>query len=175
MKLLKVLIVALLVTVGVQSATAQKLTVGVVDLQTIVKELPQAQEVDKAIKEMAKRYQDSLMSMQTDLETRFKDYQKQKAMMTPDQQQQTEQELQALNQQILQFQQMKFGQNGEVQQTQMKMLEPLRAKIKDAIDDVAKAEGLTLILDKSTETVLFSDDKFDITFKILDTLKRGKK
>ena len=113
--------------------------------------------------------------MQADLEARFKDYQKQKAMMPADQQQQTEQELQALNQQILQFQQMKFGQNGEVQQTQMKMLEPLRAKIKDAIDDVTKAENLTLILDKSTETVLFADDKFDITFKVLDTLKRGKK
>lgn len=93
--------------------------------------------------------------------------------MTQDQQLATEQELQALNQQVMQFQQTKFGQQGELAMKRLELLQPLRNKIKEAIDKVAAAEKLTIVLDSSTESVLFADDKLDITFKVLDMLKRG--
>lgn len=154
---------------------AQTLKVGVANLQMIVEQLPDAKKIDTQIKEIATKYQDSLLKMQGDLEAQFKTYQKQKSMMTQDQQLKTEQDLQALNQEVLQFQQQKFGQQGELQMKRLELLQPLRNKIKEAIDKVAAAEKITLVLDSSTESVLFTDDSLDITFKVLDMLKRGSK
>jgi|APTNR8051073442_1049403.scaffolds.fasta_scaffold02402_7 outer membrane protein len=174
MKNLKLLLIVLLFgTFGF--ANAQSMKVGVANLQMVVEQLPDAKKIDTEIKELATKYQDSLLKMQGDLESKFQTYQKQKGMMTQDQQLATEQELQALNQTVLQFQQAKFGQQGELQMKRLELLQPLRNKIKDAIDKVSAAEKLNLVLDSSTESVLFADDALDITFKVLDMLKRGGK
>lgn len=154
---------------------AQTLKVGVANLQMVVEQLPDAKKIDSQIKEIATKYQDSLLKMQGDLESQFKTYQKQKSMMSQDQQLKTEQDLQTLNQEVLQFQQQKFGQQGELQMKRLELLQPLRNKIKEAIDKVATAEKISLVLDSSTESVLYTDDSLDITFKVLDMLKRGNK
>ncbi|MFA7327232.1 MAG: OmpH family outer membrane protein [Candidatus Kapaibacterium sp.] len=174
MKNLKLLLIVLLFgTFGF--ANAQSTKIGVANLQMVVEQLPDAKKIDTEIKEMATKYQDSLLKMQGDLESKFQTYQKQKGMMTQEQQLATEQELQALNQTVLQFQQAKFGQQGELQMKRLELLQPLRNKIKEAIDKVSAAEKLSLVLDSSTESVLFADDALDITFKVLDMLKRGGK
>ena len=174
MKNLKLLLIVLLFgTFGF--ANAQSTKIGVANLQMVVEQLPDAKKIDTEIKEMATKYQDSLLKMQGDLESKFQNYQKQKGMMTQEQQLATEQELQALNQTVLQFQQAKFGQQGELQMKRLELLQPLRNKIKEAIDKVSAAEKLSLVLDSSTESVLFADDALDITFKVLDMLKRGGK
>lgn len=174
MKNLKLLLIVLLFgTFGF--ANAQSTKIGVANLQMVVEQLPDAKKIDTEIKEMATKYQDSLLKMQGDLESKFQTYQKQKGMMTQEQQLATEQELQELNQTVLQFQQAKFGQQGELQMKRLELLQPLRNKIKEAIDKVSAAEKLSLVLDSSTESVLFADDALDITFKVLDMLKRGGK
>jgi outer membrane protein len=174
MKTFKLLLIVLLFgTFGF--ANAQSLKIGVANLQMIVEQLPEAKQIDTQIKEIATKYQDSLLKMQGDLESQFKTYQKQKSMMTQEQQLKTEQDLQALNQAVLQFQQQKFGQQGELQMKRLELLQPLRNKIKEAIDSVAASEKLSLVLDNSTESVLFSENSLDITFKVLDVLKRGSK
>ncbi|PKL79792.1 MAG: hypothetical protein CVV25_06680 [Ignavibacteriae bacterium HGW-Ignavibacteriae-4] len=174
MKNLKLLLIVLLFgTFGFANAQSSK--IGVANLQMVVEQLPDAKKIDTEIKEMATKYQDSLLKMQGDLESKFQTYQKQKGMMTQEQQLATEQELQALNQTVLQFQQAKFGQQGELQMKRLELLQPLRNKIKEAIDKVSAAEKLSLVLDSSTESVLFADDALDITFKVLDMLKRGGK
>ena len=174
MKNLKLLLIVLLFsTFGFTNA--QSLKVGVANLQIVVEQLPDAKKIDSEIKTLATKYQDSLLRMQGDLESQFQAYQKQKGMMSQEQQLSTEQELQALNQQVLQFQQQKFGQQGELQMKRLELLQPLRLKIKEAIDKVSAAEKLDLVLDSSTESVLFAADNLDITFKVLDMLKRGSK
>lgn len=165
------LITLLLGTFGFTNA--QTLKIGVANLQMIVEQLPEAKQIDTQIRDIATKYQDSLLKMQGDLEAQFKTYQKQKSMMTQEQQLKTEQDLQALNQKVLQFQQQKFGQQGELQTKRMELLQPLRIKIKNAIDSVASSEKISLVLDSSTESVLYSDNALDITFKVLDVLKRG--
>ncbi len=53
------------------------------------------------------------------------------------------------------------------------LLQPIRAKVNEAIAAVAKEEKITLVLDKVAGLVLYNDDKMDITYKVLDRMKRG--
>ncbi|MER3328051.1 MAG: OmpH family outer membrane protein, partial [Candidatus Kapaibacterium sp.] len=95
MKNLNLLLIVLLFgTFGF--ANAQSTKIGVANLQMVVEQLPDAKKIDTQIKEMATKYQDSLLKMQGDLESKFQTYQKQKGMMTQEQKLATEQELQAL-------------------------------------------------------------------------------
>ena len=110
--------------------------------------------------------------MQATLEADFKQYTKQKSMMPADQQQKTEQELQQRQMEMQKFYNDKLGQQGEVFQKQADLLGPIRDKVVAAIEKVAQEENYTVVLEK-TAMVLYSNDKNDITFKVLDRIKRG--
>eukprot|EP01107_Rhizomastix_libera_P008409 TRINITY_DN23602_c0_g1_i1.p1 TRINITY_DN23602_c0_g1~~TRINITY_DN23602_c0_g1_i1.p1 ORF type:complete len:185 (-),score=21.45 TRINITY_DN23602_c0_g1_i1:12-566(-) len=155
-------------------ATAGGTTIGIVDVETIVKEMPDAISADKKLKDIGQKWQDTLMGMRKDLETKYQQYQKQKSMMPADQQQKEEESLQKLNQQMMQYNEMKFGQQGELNVMKEQFLQPIRAKVLAAIETVAKEEGISMVMEKGTN-VLYSEAKMDITFRVIDRMKRGEK
>lgn len=155
------------------SATQAQMKVGVVDLDEIGKNMVEAKDAEKLLAERTKKVQDTLTQMQAKLEEEFAAYQKQKSMMPLEQQQAKEQDLQAQQIGLQQYYQDKLGQQGEIVQLRMDLLAPIREKIEKAIDKVAKEENLTIVLDKANPALLYSQDSLDITFKVLDQLKRG--
>lgn len=169
-------ILTFIITISINFIYAQNkesFKVAVVEVETILKELPEAIEADKKIKEIGQKWQDTLLQMRNDLQSKFEQYQKQKSMMTQDQQQKEEQSLQAQQMQLLQYQDEKFGQQGEINSLREKLLAPIREKVKSAIETVAKKEKFQLVLDKLM--ALYAESAIDITYIVIDTIKRGSK
>ena len=111
--------------------------------------------------------------MKKEFDDKIQKYQKQKSLMSADQQSKEEESLQMMQNQLIQYQDQKFGQNGELNQTREKFLDPIREKVRTAIQKVAKEESISLVLDKTSNALLYFDDKFDLTYKVLDVIKRG--
>lgn len=155
-----------------QANTALK--IGTVDVEVIVKGMPDAIEADKKLKDLTQKYRDSLMSIQQDYIKKREQFDKQKAMMPADKQKTEEETLKAMEMQYMQFQEEKFGNQGELAVLREQYLDPIRSRVKTAISTVAKEEKMSFVLDKGGSTVLFSEDKYDITYKVLDKLKRGE-
>ena len=59
--ILTLIILALCYSFANNTATAQAFTMGVVDVEAIVKELPQAQAADKELIDLSRKYQDTIM------------------------------------------------------------------------------------------------------------------
>ncbi len=159
--------------VAISPLSAQTFKIGVVSADIILKELPDAIKAGKTIEEAGMKIRDTLQMMQKDFETRVESYRKQEAMMTPDAKRKEEESLGALRQRFLQYQEEKFGQAGELARMREELLTPIRAKVSEAIGTVAKEEKINLVLDKMGGIVLYSEDKADITYKVLDRMKRG--
>lgn len=171
-----VLVFALLITVNESKAQKEKpLKIGVVDVEMIVKELPEAVEADKKLQELAQVFRDSLLSIEKKFGARMEQYNKQKTMMTADQQKKEEEALQQIQIEYQRYQQDKLGAQGELAQTREKLLAPIREKVRSAIKSVAGKEDMNFVLDKASPVLLFAEDKFDITFSVLDLIKRGTK
>ena len=160
-------------TLTFSQSNAQQIKVGVVDLQKIVTELPEAKEAENQLLDLTQKYQDTLNNMQAELEKRYQTYQKQKTMMQPNQVTAEEQALQQMQVQWQQFREAKFGTMGELNKKRMSLLEPIEKKVREAIEKVAKSEALNFVFNKNAQILLFSEEKYDITFKVLDMLKRG--
>lgn len=156
---------------SVIQTNAQQNKVAVVEVETVLKELPEAIEADKKIKDIGQKWQDTLLSMRNDLQTKFEQYQKQKSMMPQDQQKKEEETLQQQQMTLLQYQEEKFGQQGELGVMREKLLAPIREKVKQAIETVAKKEKFQLVVDKLM--VLYSESSIDITYTVIDAIKRG--
>lgn len=171
-----VLLLAMVLMTG--SLFAQSgMKIGYVNSQTILEQLPEAIKVQSDLDAIIAKWQKDLDSMNTDLQQAYAGYQQQAGNMPEDKRQAAEQEIMLKQQRFEQYRQRKFAQpNGEVFVKQEEMLKPIREKIITAIEAVSKKEGMSFVFDKndSLPLILHADDKYDITFEVLNKLKRGK-
>ena len=169
------ILLVLISAVTVFAQSPQK--IGYVDSQIILTQLPEAIKAQSDLDALTQKWSNQLDSMKMALQQQYADVQKQIATMTEEQKQIKQKELIDKEQMIYQFQNQKFGQqNGEIYQKQETIFAPVKEKIYAAIEKVAKEEGMQFIFDKSGDILLlYADEAFDITFKVLDSLKRGAK
>lgn len=171
--------VAILVAGAATHASAQgkdaPMKIGYVDTELILRQLPDAIEADKKLKDVGTKYQDTLKLLQEDFTKRLEKYRQQEAMMSADGKKTEEEALKAMQQNYLQYQEEKFGNTGELARMQAALMAPLRERIQAGIKEVAKEEKLSFIFDKTNPAMLFAEERFDMTYRVLDRIKRGGK
>ncbi|MGB2869361.1 MAG: OmpH family outer membrane protein [Bacteroidota bacterium] len=162
--------------VAVSTATAQTSKIAYVNSETILRELPEAQQAQKELEGTLKGWQDELEKMGKDLQEGLDDYQKKQALMDPTAKAAKEKSLQDLQQKAREYQYQKFDtREGEAVKLREKKLSPIQEKVLKAIEAVAKEDGFQFVFDKisNASNVLYADAKFDLTYKVIDRLKRG--
>ena len=171
----KVLLLIMFLTAALFAQTTQK--IGYVDSQVILNPLPEAIKAQGELDALVSKWNASIDSMVTDLQTQYTNYQQQAESMTPDARKAKEQELVMKEQKVQQFRASKFQQpNGEYYRKNDQLLQPVKDRIMKGIEEAAKKEGLTFVFDKAGDVILlYADQTYDVTFTVLDMLKRGKK
>lgn len=166
---MKKLLIAILL-IGAISISAQNQKIGYVDSQVLFQNYApaiKAQQDLQLLQQSWARERDSLTVL---FQEKVGSYQNQKAMMTPQKQAETEQQLLAEQNSILQREQQIVARG----QTMMK---PIRDAVNKAIQDVAKTENMSFVMDKGVEGVVsilhYADAEFDVTYKVLDRLKKN--
>ena len=169
-------LVILFVLFGVIVFAQNEQRIGYVDSQIILTQLPEAIKAQSDLDAITNLWSNQLDSMTLSYQQMLTDYQKQANTMGEDQKLAKQQELIAMEQNILKFRNQKFGQqNGEIYAKNDEIFEPIKKKIYASIEQVAKTEGMNFVFDKSGDIILlYADAAYDITFKVLDNLKRGK-
>lgn len=157
------------------SAAVAQVKVGYVDSEVIIRELPEAQKAQKELETMVKVWQEELEKMAANLQKEVEDYQKKQAMMQPTAKEAKEKEITEMQQKAREFQAQKFDtRQGEAVTERDKKLAPIRERILKVIEAIAKEEGVNFVFDKANDALLlFADAKFDLTYRVLDRLKRG--
>ena len=172
----RVLVMSLLaVLVGSSSMSAQALKIAYVNSEVILRELPEAQKARKEMEDVVKGWNAELEKMTTELQKGIEEYTQKQALYQPAKRDEEERRLANLRQQAQEYQVRKFDQQrGEIVELQEKKLGPIRERILNTIEETAKADGFSFVFDKPGEVLLlYADAKYDITYKVLDQLKRG--
>ena len=165
-------VLAALFIVSASVAVAQTTKAAFVDSEKILGELPEAQKASQELGAMVKAWQDSVAGMQSDLQRQVDEYQKQSSVMAAAKKDAEEKRLNDLNLKWREFYTQKLDpQKGEAAQEREKRLAPIREKVLRAIETVAKEDGFTFVFDRAN--VLYADVKVDLTYKVIDRLKRG--
>lgn len=153
-------------------AVAQTTKAAFVDSEKILGELPEAQRASQELGAMVKAWQDSVATMQGDFQKQVEDYQKQQSVMAAAKKESEAKRLNDLDVKWREFYTQRLDpQKGQAAQEREKRLAPIREKVLRAIEAVAKEDGFTFVFDRAN--VLFADAKVDLTYKVIDRLKRG--
>ena len=171
----KLMIIAAILFICSISMFAQGEKMGYVDSQIILTQYPAAIKAQGDLDALTNLWSAQLDSMTLEYQQALSNYQQQANTMPEEQQLAAQQKIVGLEQKIVDFRRKKFSQpDGEIYVKQEQIFEPVKTKIYAAIEKVAKEEGMKFVFDKSGDILLlYADSAFDVTFKVLDQLKRG--
>ena len=159
--------VVLLLALTVAVAPAQ-MKIGFVNSEAIMQTLPEAIDAQKTMDAQVAAWESDLQKMQAEWKKKFDDYDRRKLILTEQVRADQERELRQLDQNITDFRNKKFGQNGELFQKQNDVMKPIQNKLFKIVDEVAKEDGFDYVFDRSGDTlVLYANDKYDLTQKVL--------
>ena len=125
------------------NAHAQALSIGFTDHEIVLINMPQYQEVQQQLQTDFDASQEALEALYTDYQDKLERYQRQQSLLSEDRRQEREQELVQLQQQIQQEAQ---DQDQQLAARQAELMQPLLEQIQDAINEVADANGLDIVL-----------------------------
>src|SRR5690606_7463289 len=97
-----------------------------------------------------------------EIERLYKAYQNDQVLLNDDMRKRREDEIVNKEREVKEFQKQKFGYEGELFQQRIRLISPIQERVAKAIQDIASAQGLDLILDKGSEvTFLFANPRLD--------------
>jgi len=156
----------------IPALTFSQLKIGYVDSDTIMENLPDAQDARQKLDALIQEWQTELNTLESEWKSKYDDYEKRKLIMTDQTRAELEQELIKLEQQIAEFREKKFGTNGELFQKQDELMKPVQNRIFKAIEEIALEEDFDYVFDRSGDIMLlFAKEEHDLTARVLEKLK----
>ncbi|TJZ62749.1 OmpH family outer membrane protein [Sphingobacterium olei] len=165
----KIFVVLAFLTLSVTASYAQRLAY--VDSEYILRHIPEYASAQKHLDDLSVQWQEEVDKQYGEIERLYKAYQNDQVLLNDDMRKRREDEIVNKEKAVKDFQRQKFGYEGELYEQRVRLVKPIQDRVAKAIQDVANAQGLDLILDKGSEvTFLFANPKLDKSNDIITKL-----
>lgn len=154
------------------SSLFAQLKIGYVDSDTIMEQLPDAQDAQRKIDALIQEWQDELSGIEKEWKDLYDDYEQRKLIMSDQRRVEVENELISLENRISDYRQQKFGVDGELFKKQEELMTPVQNRVFNAIQTVSEENDLDFVFDRSGDIVfLYAKEEYDITNLVLEQLQ----
>ena len=167
----RILIIAFLSLVALTPIAAQKFSVAYVDMQYILKNLPQYETANEQLNMISKRWQKDIDAAQNEAKILATNYQTEQIFLSADMKERREAEILAKEQEVLELKRKYFGQDGEWYKKRESLLKPIQDEVYNAIQDIANEKRYDVVKDRSSEpSLIYMSSKLDISDQVLEKL-----
>ena len=146
MKHFKSLLFAAVLFLSATTLSTAQSKVAHINTTELVSTMPEMKSAEKELEALGKTYEKDYQSMVTEFQNKMKQYEKEAATKTDEENQKRLVEVETMKQNIQKFQN---GSNQELQKKQGELLKPITEKAKAAILKVAKVQGFQYVLDSA--------------------------
>lgn len=165
----KIFAILAFITCSISASFAQR--VAYVDSEYILKHIPEYVSAQKRLDDLSVQWQGEVDKQYGEIERLYKAYQNDQVLLNDDMRKRREDEIVNKEKQVKDFQKQKFGYEGELFQTRLRLVKPIQERVAKAIQDIANTQGLDLVLDKGSEvTFLFASPRLDKSNDVITKL-----
>ena len=170
MKLKTILISVILAFSATCMRAQQEYTgnVGYINTDSILLRIPEYVEGQKSLNSLAELYKDEIESKYKVIEQMYNTYMASKSRMTSYEQNQKENEIVRREREVKELQNDYFGPEGVMHE---KLLSPIRDRVQQVVDKIARRNGIMLIFDTAImQGVIYNDPGKDLSGLVLEEL-----
>jgi Skp family chaperone for outer membrane proteins len=159
------------------SINAQRgVRIGYIDTEFILESVPEYQEATAQLNEKVDKWKNEIQAKLSVIEQKRKDLSNEKALLTRELINEREEDITFEEREILDYQQKRFGPNGDLFIQKKQLMQPIQDQIFAAVQDLAGTKKYDFIFDKSSDAVmLYSAKQFDLSEQIIRSITRSAK
>lgn len=165
----KIFIVLAFLTISISATFAQR--VAYVDSEYVLRHIPEYNAAQKQLDDLSSQWQQDVDKQFGEIERLYKAYQNDQSLLNDAMRKRREDEIVNKEKQVKDFQKQKFGFEGELFNTRARLMQSIQDRVAKAIQDIAKAQSLDLVLDKGAEAAfLFASPSIDKSNDVITKL-----
>mgnify|MGYP001191287419 FL=1 len=170
----KIIIIFSVFFISCYSFSQRGVRIGYVDTEYILQNLSEYQETIDELEKKADDWRDEIKSRFSEIENKKEALNAERLLLTQELIEEKEEEIEIEKNEILDYQQKRFGPRGDLIIQRKQLIQPIQDQIFTAINEISKTRKYDFIFDKSADIVmLYSDRKFDISDQILNIITRA--
>lgn len=162
--------IILVIIIVICSITSFAQQLAYVDSEYILKHVPEYSSAQKQLDALSEQWQKDIDKKFLEIETMYKAYQADQVLLTDEMKKRREEEISLKEKEAKELQQKRFGYEGELFQQRIKLIKPVQDRIAKAVEEYAAREGLDIIIDKNSVTMLFARPNYDRSNDIITRL-----
>ena len=173
----KVLFLLTLVFMLSLSIQAQRgVRIGYIDTEYILENVPEYQEAMSQLEDKTQKWKSEIETRLGEIGQKRKDLSNEKALLTKELIDEREEDIAFEEKEILDYQQKRFGPNGDLTIQKKQLMQPIQDQVFAAVQDMATSKKYDFIFDKSADVVmLYSAKQYDLSEIVLRSINRTSK
>jgi Skp family chaperone for outer membrane proteins len=172
---LKVLLLSL--SFGLLSAgvTAQKqMRIGYVDMEYILENLPEYQQASNQLEARVQEWRKEAELKRKEISEMKNQLANERALLTKELIEEREEEIAYLEGQANDYEQKRFGPNGDYFIQKRQLIRPVQDQVFNAVQEIAENRGMDFIFDRNSESgMLFASRQADVSEQVLRNITRA--
>ncbi|HEU4790842.1 MAG TPA: OmpH family outer membrane protein [Flavobacterium sp.] len=150
--------------------------VGYIDMEYILQNVPDYIEAKAQLEQKAQKWKQEIEAKKLEINKLTEALKAEKPLLTAELIEERETEIKFLESEKLDYQQKRFGPNGDLIIQKAGLVKPIQDQVFTAVQDIAEAKKYDFIFDKSSHlTILFAAKRFDISDQVIRMLNRTEK
>ncbi len=165
----KIIVACITMMLMSTSAFAQKYAL--IDMDYILKKIPQYEMANEQLDQISKRWQSEVEAKAAEAEAMYKQYQADMVFLTADQKTAKENAIVAKEKEVQDLRLKYFGPEGELYQKRNSLVGHIQDDIYNAVKEIAEKNSYSMVIDRSSaESIIFASPKIDISKEVLSKL-----
>ena len=168
----KIGVISALATFALSGASWADVKIATVDMQRAIQSVAKGKKAKEQLEKEFNAKKKELQAEEASIKKMGEEFKKQSLVMSDEARSKKQAELQ---ERIMKFQELTARSQVEIQTKERDLTQPIVGKLRVIISDLAKKKNYNLVLEKNENTVLFSEDKDDLTDDVIQSFDQQTK
>ncbi|SDR67062.1 chaperone for outer membrane proteins, Skp family [Formosa sp. Hel1_31_208] len=150
--------------------------IGYIDTEYILQNIPEYQEANTQLDQKVQQWKTEIEKRLSVIDSKKKQLNSESVLLTKELYEERMEDISFEEAEILDYQQKRFGPNGDLMIQKQQLIQPIQDQIFAAVQEIADGKKYDFIFDKSADVVmLYSAERFDISELVIRSISRSSK
>ncbi len=146
------------------AGAADDVKIGFIDMQKAIQEVQSGKKAKKELEEEFNKKKKELEKREAEIKKMGEDFEKRSMAMNEDARMKKQGEIQG---EMRKYQELAGKAQMEIQKRERDLTQPIVTKLRGILEDIAKKENFTVILERSENAVMYAKKEIDLTERIV--------
>ncbi len=176
MKIKVLFLLAFVVLINFSSFAQRGVRIGYIDTEYILQNVSEYQEASQQLDAKVQKWKNEIELRLSKIDQKKKLLNSESILLTKELIEERQEEIDIEESEILDYQQKRFGPNGDLMIQKKNLMQPIQDQIFTAVQEIAANKKYDFVFDKSADVImLYSANRFDISEQVLRSITRSSK